>query len=89
MNAGPIEILSKVDTRRIFRSWLKDGSLDNGTEPKEGWHVKSCKVYENDEAVVLFENRGDDAYYYRWRYPFLKLIYVPRQFPIDLFSSFS
>ena len=67
MNSGPFKILDKIDTAEIYRSWKESDPSDNYDGFENSWHVKECKVYENDAAVILFESDDkDNAYIYRW-----------------------
>ena len=63
---GCFRVVGKVNLKKLFRQWKAEVQPDD-SDPAESWLVKECKVFENGEAIVLFENKtGEKPPYYRW-----------------------
>lgn len=59
-------VFGRVDLNALFEEWSNESEHEVYEEPKEGWSLKYCYVYENDICALLFENvSGDGITYYR------------------------
>ena len=59
-------VFGRVDLNTLFEEWSNESEHEVYEEPKAGWSLKYCYVYENDICALLFENASDDGItYYR------------------------
>lgn len=66
MNNNPFDVVAEVSLKEVFKAWRNDQPNELCEEPLEKWRLKLAWVFEDETAVLCFENwNGKEPPYYR------------------------